>query len=350
MVQSQVASTGFVPLYKQLFDEYRDSIVGRHLKPGEAIDSISRMQKVHRVSRETAKTVLNNLAHEGYIVKRPGKGSFVADLSPRKRVWGVVLPYYCVQYEDLLQQLAEQARSLGRQLQHFVDHNSWEEELRLVGQLVRERYEAVIVVPTLDESNTSSFYRSLSPKETTVALIDHTMAGSYFGYVIQSYDLGVQRGTRYLLDKTAGSIAFVRSDVWAGRNLVQELMEGTFMTVMAESRSTVMPHLIEKAGRLDAAYVRGYGIGGIFCCDDSDAVRIIGRLRAEGVSVPGDVSLVSYGNTHLARYFTPAITSLDPHTAEMAQKMGEILKRSIDGEPSEFCQYVVQPELVVRET
>ena len=350
MVQSQLIPSGFIPLYKQLFAEYRDAIVSRKLTPGQTVDSIARIQRVHRVSRETAKTVLNRLATEGYIVKRPGKGSFVADLSPRRKVWGVVLPFFSVQYEDLLQQLAEQAAALGRQLSHFVDHNSWEEEVRLVGQLIRDRYEAVVVVPTLDESHTSDFYRSLSPRETTVALVDHTMAGSYFSYVIQSYDLGVQRGTRYLLDRTEGSLAFVRNDVWAGRNLVQELMEGTFMTIMAEARPQQMPHLIEKAGRLDAAYIRHYGIGGIFCCDDSDAVRVIGRLHEEGVAIPGEVSLVSYGNTHLARHFTPAITSLDPRNAEMAAKVGEILHKHIEGESTEFSQYVVQPELVVRAT
>ena len=344
------ASVPSVPIYRRLIDEYKEAIVSRRLKPGDTVDSINRIIAVHQVSRETAKLVLNVLAREGFILKRPGKGSFVADLLPRKKLWGVVLPFYSVQYEDLVHELAQRAWALGRQLYHYIDYNSFEEELRLVGQLTRERYEAVIVVPTFDESRTAEFYRSLSARETTVSLIDHTMAGSYFPYVIQSYDLGVQRGTRYLLGKTTGSIAFVRNEIWSGRNLVQELMENTFMMVMAEERPRTMPHLIDRAGRIDAAFVREYGVGGVFCCDDSDAVRVIGQLRESGVRIPGDVSLVSYGNTHLARYFTPAITSLDPHNAEMAAKTAETLRRRIEGEPTQFRQYVVQPELLVRET
>lgn len=340
----------FVPIYRRLIDEYKDAIVSRRLKPGDRIDSINQIVAHHQVSRETAKIVLNTLAREGYIVKRPGKGSFVADLSPRKKIWGVVLPFYSVQYEDLVHELAHQAWSLGRQLYHYTDYNNWEEEIRMVGHLVRERYEAVVVVPTFDESRTAGFYRSLSAKETSVSLIDHTMAGSYFPYVIQSYDLGVQRGTRYLLERTDKSIAFVRNEIWSGRNLVQELMEGTFMAVMTDERPHLMPHLIDRAGRIDAAFVRDYDIGGVFCCDDSDAIRVIGKLREQGVAVPGDVRLVSYGNTHLARYFIPAITSLDPHNAEMAQKTGEILRKRIEGVPTHFCQYIVQPELIVRET
>lgn len=346
----QTSPAPFIPIYRRLIDEYKEAIISRRLRPGELIDSINRIMEVHRVSRETAKSVLNALADEGYILKRPGKGSFVADLSPRKKLWGVILPFYSVQYDDLVHELAQQAWSLGRQLYHFIDYNNTDEEMRLVGQLTRERYEAVVVVPTFDESRTSEFYRSLSARETSVSLIDHTMAGSYFPYVIQSYDLGVQRGTRHLLDRTAGSLAFVRNELWAGRNMVQELMENTFMSVMAEERPSVMPHLIDRASRVDAAFVREYQIGGVFCCDDSDAIRIIGRLREEGVRVPGDVAMVSYGNTHLARYFTPAITSLDPHNAEMASRTAQILRSRIDGGQTQFSQYVVQPELVVRAT
>jgi DNA-binding LacI/PurR family transcriptional regulator len=349
MAQSQTQAP-FVPIYKRLIEEYKDAIIGRELKPGDRIDSINHMMAVHGVSRETAKIVLNYLAREGFIIKRPGKGSFVADLSPRKKIWGVVLPFYSVQYEDLVHELAQQAWAVGRQLFHFISYNSWEEELRLVGHLTRERYEAIVVVPTFDESRTSEFYRSLSAKETSVSLVDHTMAGSYFPYVIQSYDLGVQRGTRYLLEHTRGSIALVRNEIWSGRNLVQELIEGTFMTIMAEERPNVMPHLIDRSGRVDAAFVKEYDVQGVFCCDDSDAIRVIGKLREEGVRIPEQVRLVSYGNTHLARYFTPAITSLDPHNSEMAHMVGEILRKRIGGEPTQFSQYVVQPELVLRDT
>jgi DNA-binding LacI/PurR family transcriptional regulator len=349
-MEQKLPQTAFVPIYRRLIDDYKDAIINRRLKPGDLVDSINRIMEVHRVSRETAKTVLNTLAQEGYILKRPGKGSFVADLRPRRKLWAVVLPFYSAQYEDLVHALAQQAWALGRQLHHFVDYNNWEEELRLVGHLTRERYEAVVVVPTMDESRTSEFYRSLSALETSVSLIDHTMAGSYFPYVIQSYDLGVQRGMRHLLEHTTGAIAFVRNEMWSGRNMVQELMENTFLGVMSEERPNVMPLCIDKGQRMDAAFVTQYNVQGVFCCDDSDAIRIIGRLKEEGVSVPGDVRLVSYGNTHLARYFTPALTSLDPHTAEMAAMTADILSKRIKGEQTSFCQYVVQPELVVRDT
>lgn len=58
------------------------------------------------------------------------------------------------------------------------------------------------------------------------------------------------------------------------------------------------------------------------------------------------------GNTELGRFFTPAITSVDPNNEEMADRMAGLLRaRVADG--GRACipvQYVVQPQLVVRQT
>ena len=80
------------PIYQRLFNAYRADILSHRLRPGQRIDSISQIQVEHGVARETAKRVLNLLAREGYIVQRRGKGSFVADLRPKERIWGLVFP------------------------------------------------------------------------------------------------------------------------------------------------------------------------------------------------------------------------------------------------------------------
>ncbi|MBD3391137.1 MAG: GntR family transcriptional regulator [Chitinivibrionales bacterium] len=343
-------SKPFVPIYEQLVGVYRDDILAHRLAPGSRIDSINDIMVRHGVSRETAKLVLKILARDGLIIQKPGKGSFVADLRPRKKTWGVVLPFYSVQYEYLLEQLADKAWRMGREFHHFVDYNSFEDEIRLVGRLINERYEAVIVVPTQDETQTSDFYSRLSAQGTFVALMDHTMAGSYFPYVIQSYDLGVQRGMRHLAERAGGAIAFVRNEVWADRNVVQEMMEETYKQFIDSERIQSHPIVIDRMNRVNADFLRSESIRGIFCCDDADAVRILGRLREAGMHIPGDLCLVSYGNTELARFFTPTITSIDPHSEEMAETMARIMDSRLHGENTDYCQYVVQPTLEVRET
>ena len=43
-----------------------------------------------------------------------------------------------------------------------------------------------------------------------VSFTDRTMAVSYFTDVIQSYDLGVKRAVQYLLQKSPGTLTFLK--------------------------------------------------------------------------------------------------------------------------------------------
>jgi DNA-binding LacI/PurR family transcriptional regulator len=339
-----------VPIYQRLFHAYRADILSHRLRPGQRVDSISQIQAEHGVARETAKRVLNLLAHEGYIVQRRGKGSFVADLRPKERIWGLVFPFYSIQYEDLILQTARRAAEVGREIRHFCNYNSWEEEIRLVGIMLHQRYEAVVVIPTMDESKTWDFYSHVSPHDSPVVLLDHTMSSNNFRYVIQTYDLGVTRAINYLLGQKDGGVAFVENELWAGRNMVLELMRGTYFDLLRKRRPGFEPYVLPRGSAVQARDLRQRGITGLFCCDDVSAIQAIGRLREQGVAVPRDFGVVSYGNSDLARFFTPPISSVDPRNAEMASILAEILHPFAAAPSSGKHEHVVLPELIVRGT
>jgi len=340
-------SEPYAPLYRKLFERYKEEILKFRLRPGQRVFSIAQLQRKHGVARETAKRVLNLLAEEGYIVKLQGKGSFVADLRPKQQIWGLVFPFFSVQYEELIVEVSRRARGRGRELRYFCDYNSYEEELRLVAMMLQERYEGVVVIPTMDESRTWEFYSRISPLESPVVLLDHTMTSNDFPFVVQSYDLGVVRAVTYLLDRTDGGLAFIENEVWAGRNMVLELMRETYLDLMRRKRPGRDPLVLRRADLASIDTLIARGVSGLFCCDDICAIQAIGRLKQRGAEVPRDCHVVSYGNTDLSRFFTPAISSVDPHNAEMADLLSQVLS-SDTGQP--LVQHVVQPELVVRET
>lgn len=340
----------FVPIYQRLYLQYREAIIEQIYEPGRRIDSINEMMKRHHISRETAKIVLKKLAEDGLIIQKAGKGSFVADLGPRNAIWGILVPFFSAFTEKLISLLIVEAKKVKREFKHYVYYNSWEEEISMVGSLINQRYEAIIVVPTFDESKTAQFYKNLVSGGTVVTLLDHTMAGSYFTYAIQSYDLGVKRAVQYLLDQTKGTLAFIKNDIWIGRNMVQEFMEETFKKFVEANRPPRKAVVVDHLSSLSAGFIRKEKIEGIFCCDDTDAVRVIGKLKDWGFQIPGDLLLISYGNTDLAQYFTPKITSVDCHCEEMVARTSEIIQDHLNGKDVRFAQYVIQPDLVIRDT
>jgi DNA-binding LacI/PurR family transcriptional regulator len=132
--------------------------------------------------------------------------------------------------------------------------------------------------------------------------------------------------------------------------MVQEVMEETFLQCVREEAGGRRALVFEGVTGLGPDLLKREKIGGIFFSDDADAVRVVGRLIESGLGVPEDVSAISYGNTDLARYFTPKITSIDPHGGEMARRTAEMIRGHLEGENVRLCQYVVQPDLVVRDT
>ena len=132
--------------------------------------------------------------------------------------------------------------------------------------------------------------------------------------------------------------------------MLQDFMQATFEGFVElerpRRRAIVLDHLYD----LNPELVKSKKVGGVFCCDDADAIRVLGRLRQWGFHIADDISLISYGNTDLAAFFTPRITSIDSHCEVMAARTADIIKKHIRGEDVRFCQYVIQPDLVVRDT
>lgn len=338
---------GFIPVYKRLTGFYRERILRQDYSPGQKIDSINKIIHRHGVGRETAKLVLENLAEEGLIVKIRGKGSFVAPQHRIKNIWGLLIPFFSSNMEELITYLEKEANRRGRELVYYFDYNNPEEEKRRVGQMIRDGYEAVIIVPNYNESITSDFYRNLVPGRTKILLIDNTMAGSFFSYVIQSYDLGVKRALDYLA-VLHGNLLLVKNEIWKGRNLLYESMEHTFKILANRDYPERKVFTLKNAGELSLRFVKDQKITGILTCVDTDAVRLIGRIQNWDM-VPGkNIRLVSYGNTELTALFNPPISSIDCHYDQMAQTAGVLLDNRED--QCLNCQFVIQPTLIERNT
>ncbi len=338
---------GFIPVYKRLTGFYRERILRQEYPPGQKIDSINKIIHRHGVGRETAKLVLKNLAKDGLIVKIRGKGSFVAPQQDIKKNWGLLIPFFSSNMEELIANLEKEANRRGRELVYYFDYNNPEEEKRLVGRMIRDGYEAVIIVPNYNESITSDFYRNLMPGHTKILLIDNTMAGSFFSYVIQSYDLGVKRALDYLA-AFSGNLLLVKNEIWKGRNLLYESMEHTFINLANRDYPERKVFTLKNAGELTGTFVKDQNITGILTCVDTDAVRLIGRLQNWGTEPGKSIRLVSYGNTELTVLFNPPITSIDCHYDQMAQTAGVLL----DNREAQCmnCQFVIQPTLIERKT
>ena len=70
------------PLYKQLYEGYRDAIVERRLRGGQRLPSTRSLAAELRISRIPGLNAFEQLLAEGYFESRAGAGTFVASALP----------------------------------------------------------------------------------------------------------------------------------------------------------------------------------------------------------------------------------------------------------------------------
>jgi GntR family transcriptional regulator len=77
-VPAQHATPAFAPLYLQIKALLEKSLEGREWRPGEAIPSEIDLARRYRVSQGTVRKAIDALADDNLVVRRQGKGTFVA--------------------------------------------------------------------------------------------------------------------------------------------------------------------------------------------------------------------------------------------------------------------------------
>lgn len=335
----------YLPIYKRLIKEYADDIHTHALEPGKQIDSINKIMLKHSVSRETAKTVLSHLADEGLIVKVPGKGSFVAEPENIVNKWGLILPMYSSNMEELIYKLTLLADEYNMELEYYLHYNNADEEVRLVSSLVQHGYDTLFIVPNYNEKLTSNFYSKLRVSNSKLFLVDYTMSGSSFNYVIQSYDLGVRRAAEHLTRNNDGNFLFVKDSAWSSVNMVAESMIISLENY-ALSQDDREVFSVNNHHEITRKYIEDNSIGGIICYKDIDAIKIYDKLKRMGFNFPTDISLVNYGNTELIGILDSGITAIDCLYGDMVDK----IRLMYNSNNEEKEQHVVLPELIIRST
>lgn len=210
----QVDSKSPVPIYYQIREQLRQQILSGELKPGDPLPSEAQICVQCGVSRMTARLALSQLANEGLVVRRKGRGTFV---SPPKATLREASPF-SLSYTDLLEGLGLHAGARIRRQEIIPAPPSVAEALKLqVGEavvcIVRLRladgqvmsletsYLPHRLFPTLAELDLAdrSLYRVLEerfsrPPDYAVDTIELSTAGPY-----EAAELGIPEGTPVVL-------------------------------------------------------------------------------------------------------------------------------------------------------
>lgn len=79
-----------VPLYHQLENALRDEIDSGRLSAGDRLENENMLSRRYGVSRVTVRKALGELEQKGYLVRKPGKGTFIREDKLQRRLSAVI--------------------------------------------------------------------------------------------------------------------------------------------------------------------------------------------------------------------------------------------------------------------
>jgi LacI family transcriptional regulator len=92
----------------------------------------------------------------------------------------------------------------------------------------------------------------------------------------------------------------------------------------------------------------------LICCSDDIAIATMNELRARGISVPEDISIVGSGLSQQGEYSYPPLTEIRPPAVPMAQaavrRLLELAQPESDKETAKPRHVFIDPHLVIRDS
>ncbi|RZI63661.1 MAG: LacI family transcriptional regulator, partial [Variovorax sp.] len=255
-------------------------------------------------------------------------------------------------YARIITAVEAQLLAAGYALLLASTHNDAQREKMLIDLFRRRRVDGLILGPC--EGERPDYLAALAVDLPVVAL-DRDFTGDNAGVHVDHYN-GALQATRYLLNLGHTRVALLTpgSAVRPGRERI-----AGFKDAFAEGGVPLDPKLVRaEKSAMDFAFSEALGLLGspdaptaFVCLGTRILSGVLLALRHAGRSVPGDVSVVSIGDTDLSELFSPSITSLTWDLSAVGTAAAELLLRRLNRtEDMEQERILMTTQLVLRES
>jgi GntR family transcriptional regulator of arabinose operon len=340
------------------------------MQPGERFPSQTELMRRYRVSDRTVLRSLEDLRQMGWIVRKHGVGTFIAD--PEARAGGVsgtssdapvqtptiaalstsFASYYshCI---GLLSGLTED-RSLSFVCHHARFPVQFEDALPLEGLnplgFVLFSYSLLPVARKLQERGHRVVVFGTPPVD----------ASPDVPCVYGDQEQGGYLATKHLIDLGHRRIAFAYHEERYPHLLKERLRWRGHERAFAEAaragiavESSLIPPaefslLRDDPERARAFFHRREAPTGITCWNDGEVLLLLKVLQRAGLRVPEDISIVGYDALPDGELASPALSTVDPFVSHQLRAALDLLTRPTPPVPTQLL--VFQPALLLRET
>lgn len=361
------------PKYVQLKNEILSWLDNGTLKPHDKLPSENELAARFGISRQTVRQTLGELERENRLYRRQGKGTFAAPrpaAEPERRLAGMLTTHISDYiFPHIVRGAEGELRSRGYSLLLASTENRKHAERENLRQLLEQPLAGLIVEPTKSaEGNPNlDLYLSIQTRRIPLIMINARYPELTCPVLRMNDAAGGRMAAEHLITLGHRRIAgFFKTDDLQGAGRLKGFLEAHERHGLAPRPEHVVGYVTEEKRdkpmqQLLDMFKSDSPPTAVVCYNDELAVGLLEAARIVRLSVPDDVSMVSFDDSMLATATEVKLTSVIHPKAEMGVLAAKLLAGMIEGrERPELPmgvrfdesgnEYVYQPELALRQS
>ena len=314
---------------------------------GVSIATVSRFlnQDYSAMSDATKRRINEVVTERGYVNQKARAERTVAVVIPT-----LTDPFFAMTVETVSDDLT----AAGFSVQLCLTHDSLEEEQRIIRSLLIPAVAGIVYMSTV--TSKENCYEMLKAKGKPFVVLDSYLSEYNVPALAFSNGVyGMYNVTKSLLELGHRRIAYL-SGLRYGM-LENHRYQG-YVNALLDAGIAVNPKLARFLGFSMADGISafrdlrasGEAFTAVICESDQLAAGVYRGCAQEGVSIPGDLSVVGFNNSVVAEMLAPPLTSMDQRMDLLSEKAVRMLQQQINGESLTNRVEKIEPMLVARDS
>jgi len=329
------------PKFDKIVEWSIEQIRNGKYSPGERFCSENELSDFFSLSRQTVRYAMSILEEQKYIRKVRGSGTYICDnlpcINPKTMNIGVISTYFDDYiFPGIIRGIEDVLSANGYAMQFAMTNNKATRECRTLTHLLKTGVDGLIIEPTKSglPNRNIKMYEDIN---VPVVFFNSDYPSLTYPYISLNDVEAGHIAVKHLFNRGHKRIAgiFLHNDLQGHRRYLGYLNAHYEMKIDADDENVIwystedLQSLFRNSERILA---RIGDCTAVLCYNDQLAVRFIEMLRANGIRVPDDISVIGIDNSELSAMCDPPLTTIAHPLDRLGRCAAETLISMINGQ------------------
>lgn len=228
--------------------------------------------------------------------------------------------------------------------------------------LLKETWDAISDRPTNGTIALGKFDEQqlieLKQTQSNLLLVDFDGTPYNINSLIVDFQTSIQKVIDYFFNQDKKAIAMLagREYTKKGHQRIDDPRIAAYQQIMASKGLTTT--IIEADFSVESGYQKvkeyldsgPYSFEALFAANDTLAIGALKAINEKGLKVPEDISLIGFNDISVAKYVSPALSTVKVHTEWMGELAVETVLQMMNEKAPVSRKIIVETDLILRES